>query len=328
MLSDYPDIDLATPAAVPLADDEAALKVDVPVERVQLDGQVVLKILKHCHESLPQLVTGQLLGLGLQNTLEVTNCFPFIHKADSEEVSREDELADEQYQLEMMKKLRDVNADCFTVGWYAVSWQGSHLNDKFIETMFVYQEELREHSVCVVYDPLRTSQGRLYMKALRLKKRFSEFFAGQDFSQAKVNEHMVTSMDILEELPISIRNNELIQAYLWELGLSPCFTRDVTFGNGVAEGKQTSTYQVLTASSLLEATDSVCMELQRYQALTRRRPGDDDRPSVWGRPSRLATLFLANQLGGLANHLHDVSQQCFESASLCDSLQAAQALAD
>lgn len=325
MLSDYPEIELATPAVVPPAEDEAATKVDVPVERVQLDGLVVLKILKHCHESLPQLVTGQLLGLGLQNTLEVTNCFPFIHRPDTEVVSREDEVADEQYQLEMMKKLRDVNADCFTVGWYAVSWQGSHLNDKFIDTMHVYQEELREHSVCVVYDPLRSSQGRLYLKALRLKKGFQEFFAGQDFSQAKLNEHHVTSMDMLEELPISIRNNQLIEAYLWELGLSPCFTNSVSFQNDVAQDKQTSTYQVLTAGALLEATDSVCVELQRYQALTRRRPTDDV-PSAWGRPSRLETLFLANQLSGLANHLHDVSQQCFESASLCDSLQATQAL--
>ncbi len=36
----------------------AELKVS-SLKTVQLDGQVVLKIMQHCNESLPQLVTGQ-----------------------------------------------------------------------------------------------------------------------------------------------------------------------------------------------------------------------------------------------------------------------------
>lgn len=47
------------------------------LKTVQLDGQVVLKIVKHCTDALPQLVTGQLLGLDVGQTLEVTDCFPF-----------------------------------------------------------------------------------------------------------------------------------------------------------------------------------------------------------------------------------------------------------
>ena len=39
--------------------------------------QVALKIIKHCKDSVPQLVTGLLLGLDIGSTLEVTNCFPF-----------------------------------------------------------------------------------------------------------------------------------------------------------------------------------------------------------------------------------------------------------
>lgn len=39
--------------------------------------QTVLKIIKHCKEFSPSLVTGQLLGLDVGSVLEVTNCFPF-----------------------------------------------------------------------------------------------------------------------------------------------------------------------------------------------------------------------------------------------------------
>lgn len=47
------------------------------VKSVEINGQVILKVLQHCNEALPQLVTGQLLGLDVGQTLEVTDCFPF-----------------------------------------------------------------------------------------------------------------------------------------------------------------------------------------------------------------------------------------------------------
>lgn len=50
---------------------------DSTVKAVQLDGQAVLKIVQHCNDSLPQLVTGQLLGLDVGHLLEVTDCFAF-----------------------------------------------------------------------------------------------------------------------------------------------------------------------------------------------------------------------------------------------------------
>ena len=44
---------------------------------VEIDGHAALRILKHCQDCAPALVTGQLLGLDVGQTLEVTDCFPF-----------------------------------------------------------------------------------------------------------------------------------------------------------------------------------------------------------------------------------------------------------
>lgn len=44
---------------------------------LQVEGIVVAKIVKHCKECLPNFVTGQLLGLDIGSTLEVTYSFPF-----------------------------------------------------------------------------------------------------------------------------------------------------------------------------------------------------------------------------------------------------------
>jgi len=66
--------------------------------------QVVLKIVKHCKEHLPQLVTGQLLGLDYGGTLEVTNCFPFPSSTEG----ADEEFAEDgaEYQYDMMRCLR------------------------------------------------------------------------------------------------------------------------------------------------------------------------------------------------------------------------------
>lgn len=50
--------------------------------------QVVLKIIKHCQEegtAGQELVQGVLLGLVVDNRLEITNCFPFPRRNDDEE---------------------------------------------------------------------------------------------------------------------------------------------------------------------------------------------------------------------------------------------------
>lgn len=53
------------------------LPVRVYFPEVNCVLQVILKIIKHCQEFSPALVTGQLLGLDVGSILEVTNCFPF-----------------------------------------------------------------------------------------------------------------------------------------------------------------------------------------------------------------------------------------------------------
>lgn len=49
-----------------------------PLEKVQVEGQVILKIAQHCSQNEGTAIsTGQLLGLDVGGTLEVTDCFPY-----------------------------------------------------------------------------------------------------------------------------------------------------------------------------------------------------------------------------------------------------------
>ncbi|XP_028173159.1 eukaryotic translation initiation factor 3 subunit H-like, partial [Ostrinia furnacalis] len=87
-------------------------ETEAAITYVQCDGLAVMKIVKHCHEescSNMEVAQGALLGLVVENRLEITNCFPFP--------KHDDTMDEEEYQLDMMRRLRRVNVDHFHVGW-------------------------------------------------------------------------------------------------------------------------------------------------------------------------------------------------------------------
>ena len=63
-----------------------------------------MKLIKHCHEvDLANLgiAQGALLGLVTDTRLEITHCFPFPSTSD-------ETFSDEDFQLDMMRRLRFV----------------------------------------------------------------------------------------------------------------------------------------------------------------------------------------------------------------------------
>jgi len=104
-----------------------------------------MKLVKHCTESFPNVVTGQLLGLDVNGVLEVTNSFPYA--AESED---EDYKVGQKFQMQMMKNLREVNVDNNTVGWYQSANYGNFLSLSIIESQYIYQLNLPK-SVMIVF---------------------------------------------------------------------------------------------------------------------------------------------------------------------------------
>ena len=95
---------------------------------VQIDGLVIMKLIKHCHEleastSGSGIAQGALLGLVADTRLEITHCFPFPSGTD-------ETVDDEDFQLTMMRRLRQVNVDHQHVGWYQSSQFGNFLSSQ------------------------------------------------------------------------------------------------------------------------------------------------------------------------------------------------------
>ncbi|KAJ1623804.1 hypothetical protein T492DRAFT_1052308 [Pavlovales sp. CCMP2436] len=200
------------PKPIPVLKPEVRPQVEV----VELDGLVLLKIIRHCKESLPSFVTGQLLGLDIGRVLEVTNCFPFPSRDDAEYGAAEDDKDGAEYQLEMMRCLRNVNVDNNTVGWYQSTHLGSYITESCLEHQFHYQENIR-NCVVLVFDPMQSTIGNLHLKAFRLTDEFMALYREKQFTPDALSAAKVSSTNVFQELPIKLHNSQVVMALLLEL---------------------------------------------------------------------------------------------------------------
>lgn len=201
------------------------------ITSVVLEGLVVMKMIKHCQDNYPHGVIGQLLGMDVENRLEITNCYPFMAQPSGPAGDGLDvaafELEQQQYQRDMMWCIREVNIDHQVVGWYQStgSQMGSFLTSQWIETQFNYQKQL-PNIVCLVYDPIGTQEGSLSVRAYRLTKSFMHLMVKGDLSSLGFANAGVTSASIVESVPVTFHNSTLVGAALVEMEQVDDFTGD------------------------------------------------------------------------------------------------------
>jgi translation initiation factor 3 subunit H len=297
---------------------------------------VLLKIIKHCTENFPEVVTGQLLGLDVGDKLEVTNCFPI-----PSEVNNENDIDD--YQIEMMKCFRSVNVDNNTVGWYQSALLGSFLNYSIIEEQYKYQIEIPS-SVVVVYDPFRTTNGHLALKAYRLSDDFMKLYAKGELSHTNFFEHNIDSTGIFEEIPIKVHNSHLVHGFLYELredsSMNCDFSRLSVSNHPFIE----KTLGVLShciddysseQSKFQYIQRQIARQKQTIQAAETKRNQENESRVALGQdplaeeklavktipqPSRLETMLICNQMSNYCKQIQDTASLSFSKLYVVESL--------
>jgi len=186
-----------------------------PFDYVQIDGLAVMKIIKHCYEERTNIETprGGLLGLVIENRLEITNTFAFpFTKAGEESI-------DEEYTATMMMHMKKINQDYLHVGWYQACELGAFVTSEFVLAQHGYQDSIEE-SIVIIYDPVRTSKGFLTLKAYRLTPQALKLLA--DGNENNITPEFVKSLHLsydklFHEVPIMIRNSPLANALCCQL---------------------------------------------------------------------------------------------------------------
>ncbi|KAB2576029.1 Eukaryotic translation initiation factor 3 subunit H [Lasiodiplodia hormozganensis] len=209
----------------------ADLIKESPLRAVQVEALVVMKMIKHCSQAFPTTATGSLVGMDVNGTLQVTNCFPFptvdapvdgTHDGQQSVAAAAPRAkANVVYQNEMIKFLREVNVDAQNVGWYTSTSMGNFVNLNTIENQFFYQKEHNERTVALVHDVSRSSQGALSLRAFRLSPQFMQAYKEGKFTTESLQKSGLRYHDILVELPLTIHNSHLLTTLLHQLPGQP-----------------------------------------------------------------------------------------------------------
>ncbi|KAJ8306310.1 hypothetical protein KUTeg_016855 [Tegillarca granosa] len=302
-----------------------------------------MKIIKHCQEEGAggtDLVQGVLLGLVVDNRLEITNCFPFPRHNEEEDF---DEV---HYQMEMMRNLRHVNIDHLHVGWYQSTYFGSFINRALLDSQFNYQHSIEE-SVVLIYDPLRSTQGFLSLRAYRLTREMMDFYRDGDFTPESLRSSEMSFSRMFEEIPIVLKTSHLANSLLCEL-------------EGATGSEPKYNFLDLATSSMLEknlrqlmdCVDDVAVDSNRFlnfqrqyqkqqiqktqyqqkrqqENQMRQARGDPPLPEEdinkifkpLQPPSRLDSLLLAGQISNYCNQIGEFASQSFGKLFMAESLQ-------
>uniref|UniRef100_A0A3B1JV96 Eukaryotic translation initiation factor 3 subunit H n=1 Tax=Astyanax mexicanus TaxID=7994 RepID=A0A3B1JV96_ASTMX len=282
---------------------------------------VVLKIIKHYHEEGQgsEVVQGVLLGLVVDDRLEITNCFPFPQHTEDDA-----DFDEVQYQMEMMRSLRHVNIDHLHVGWYQSTYYGSFVSRALLDSQFSYQHAIEE-SVVLIYDPIKTAQGSLSLKAYRLTPQTDGYLQRERLlSRGKAN---LGFEQMFEEVPISIKNSHLMNVLMWEL-----------------EDRSTVSdkHELLSLSSSNHLEKSLQMlmdrqQQQKHQYLQRRQQENAQRQSRGEPPlpeediskmfkppqppPRMDTLLIAGQINNYCQNVKEFTSQNLGKLFMAEALQ-------
>lgn len=275
------------------------------------------------------MVTGSLLGLASGNgILEVTHAFPFPEtrsernknsSSDADGDKQDSGLEGHEFQLEMMRMLREVNVDNNCVGWYQSMYLGIYSTSALLENQLSYQTDLSPNAVVLLYDPMQSVHGKLILKCYRLT---------DECLQHRLNNEntFLNPKNIFEEVPITLTNPGLIRALLADMVVTGDATASLTSNNG-AIGSVTmnadTTFDRLDLSTnpylekhltfLCSWVDELASEQQKFQyyarQLNQNKKGnwknkssnvdDEGLEEGWANvnaPRRMESLLMNNQI--------------------------------
>jgi len=258
---------------------------------------------------------------------------------------------DEDFQLTMMRRLRQVNVDHQHVGWYQSSQFGNFLSTQLLESQFSYQTSIEE-SVCLVFDTAKTATGFLSVKAYRMTKEAIKMFKEGDFTPDAIKDLHISYETMFTQVPIVVKNSHLMNALMLEM------QEQLTLDVGGTQFLDLGTAHTLETElrAMMDAVDELNQEsikfnkhqnmvLKQYQEKTRwiqkrqlenqarstrgEEPLPDDDLSKMFKiptaPSRLNPLILSGTISHKADEVSEFCSQSLGKLFLTEPLQEAKA---
>lgn len=225
MLQGSPTFAAAGPAAKidlekEVKSEEGAAKAsELPsINSVKIDASAALRIVKHARDNTPHRVFGDLLGIQLGDCVEIANVqphFPYsgsIHETDAERKDRENR--DERDAKNAVELLRGTGMGGIVCGSYVCASQSQYFSRQSISNLRGLDRT--EPSLLVIYDPLRSGFGKLYLRAFVPTEELYNFIkSGEPMSKLPNLE------GVFREIPIQFDGSVLSKILIQDMAAQP-----------------------------------------------------------------------------------------------------------
>lgn len=203
-------------------------------QTVHLDGLALTKLVQHSRESHPTPAYGVALGLDLGETLEVSSSFALptlpSHSEREENAEHENPVKKlvTRYSAAMVRNLREVNADANPVGLYVGCFMGRFLDSTLIDALFAVSHMIEKSgtdgpgkAVLLVHDLAQSAMGNTDIRAFRLSPGFVAAYQEGKFTVQSLIEHELTFSKVFIEIPVTLHNTALLDAFISTLSTVP-----------------------------------------------------------------------------------------------------------
>lgn len=259
-----------------------------PIESVKLDSTALLRIVKHARDFAPNRVNGDLLGTQLGSTVEVTSVLPTVSTGsllsgltDAERDKKEEE--DKKDRANALRLMRESGFGGLVVGTYNAASQSSFFSAHNVKTL---QAQVTAGYPCLllVYDPVRSQLGKLYLRAFTLSPPFVPT------REQRSDSERIGSP--LREVPISMSASVLSKSLLYQHVAPKCRGAK----NVVVEQGSLERYNERLLQAEIEAMEKIRSDL--YQLSNANEKGS----------LKMETRILCLQLREQATHVAAVAQ--------------------
>lgn len=258
-----------------------------PPTKVVIEAQALLRIVKHAQDAHGRQAQGRLTGMQFGSVLEVSCAVPAIQTplaatTMTEEERDERDAKDEAQLIDLMAR---AGLDTFVVGRYVCCSQNVHLTSRHLSFL---QEAIVAGSppVLLHYDPVRSSMGKLYLRALTPTAAFFNYLRDGVKTADALVKNGVDSAGLFDDVPVEFATSTAGSIILADVAT----TLKPVANELVASGELGR----FTERSMQQLTDS--LDRLRNEVNMRQNPGPNDKAADGTHPLRVEGLLLAHQL--------------------------------
>lgn len=179
---------------------------------IEIEGSVLLSVIRHTSENYPSLYSGSLLGFEDDNGLiDITHAYPFPYPDQYEGGSLRSRSGN-KYQQEILDALKSLGLGVESQGWFQLTISGNFVTSLLIEALA--QQQLTNKNAFILIHNMASIGKEVELKAIRLSQNFLATYVEGKWKTKDLENHKLSFLNIFDDIPVQVHNQHLVNLYV------------------------------------------------------------------------------------------------------------------